>query len=162
MSKVHETTFIADGVRMSGNIIIEEKCGIWYNSTLRATHSKILIRKGSNVQDNCVFHADRGFEIELGENVSIGHSAIIHGCKIGDNTTVGMGAVIMNGASVGKNCLIGAMALVPAGVVIQDNSLVVGIPGKIRRQLTDKEIDTIRNNSLFYQDCAREEKSSPL
>ena len=107
-------------------------------------------KAGINVQDGCVLHADPGFPLTIGKDVTVGHLVMLHGCTIGDNSLIGIGAVILNGAVVGRNCLIGAKALVPEGKRIPDNSLVMGAPGKVVRQLEDKHVERIRHAALHY------------
>ncbi len=152
-----DTAYIADGARLVGpNIRIGEQSSVWPNAVLRSTSSSIDIGDRSNVQDNCVFHAEEGKPIRVGDGVTIGHSAIIHACTIGDNTLVGMGAVVMTGCKVGNNCLIGAGALVTQGTEIPDGMMAFGSPAKIRRPLTEAEIQDNRDASQEYVDEATE------
>ena len=155
-----ESVFIAPGAIVLGNVTAEEDVGIWYHATVRGDRGSIVIGKGSNIQDNCVVHVDEGYPVEIGEYVTIGHGAIIHGSKIGDNSLIGMGAILMNGCAIGKNCIIGAGALITQNTIIPDNSLVLGNPGKIKRELTQEEIERNRQNAEFYVQEARDVKAS--
>lgn len=142
--------YIAPGAVVLGDVTLGANVGIWYNAVVRGDRGPIVIGKGSNVQDNAVVHLDESFPVTIGENVTIGHGAIIHGCIIGDNTLVGMGAIIMNGAHIGKNCIVAAGALVPQGMEVPDNSLVIGSPAKVKRPITDEEIATSLRNARAY------------
>ena len=130
--------YIAPGARVIGNVVLDEEVGIWFNAVLRGDNEAIVIGPGSNVQDGCVFHTDPRFPLNVGANVTVGHSAILHGCTIGDGTLIGMGAVVLNGARIGKGCLIGANALVTEGKEIPDNSMAVGQPAKVIRPIDEE------------------------
>lgn len=158
--KLAESVFVAPGAIVLGDVTAGEDVGIWYHATVRGDRALITIGKGSNIQDNCVVHVDEGYPVEIGEYVTVGHGAIIHGSKIGDNSLVGMGAILLNGCVIGKNCIIGAGALVTQNTVIPDNSLVLGNPGKVKRELTKEEIERNHQNALFYVEEAREVKAS--
>jgi carbonic anhydrase/acetyltransferase-like protein (isoleucine patch superfamily) len=155
MTTIHESVFIAPGATVMGDIVIEENASVWFHTTIRAEHSSIHIGKCSNVQDNCVIHVSRDDSVTIGENVTIGHSAIVHGCTVGNNTMIGMGAILMNGASIGSNCIIGAGSLITRNTVIPDNSLVLGSPGKIIRTVTFQEIQANIVNAKMYVDEAQ-------
>ena len=142
---------------VQGDVTIGENSGIWYNAVVRGDRDSIVIGKESNIQDNAVVHLGSGYPVEIGDHVTIGHGAIVHGCKIGDNTMIGMGAILMNGCKIGKNCIIGAGALVTQNVEIPDNSLVVGNPGKVKRAVTEEEIRWNLENAQLYVDEAQEE-----
>ena len=147
---IDSSVFVAPGAVILGDVTIEKNCSIWYNSTIRCIEAPILIGEGSNVQDNAVIHVSHNQPVTIGSYVTIGHGAIIHGCTIEDSTLVGMGAIILNGAKIGKNCIIAAGALIPQNKVIPDNSLVMGSPGKIIRQVTEEEIIKNRQNAEEY------------
>ena len=147
---IDPSVFIAPGAVILGDVTIEKNCSIWYNSTIRCIEAPILIGEGSNVQDNAVIHVSHNQPVTIGSYVTIGHGAIIHGCTIEDSTLIGMGAIILNGAKIGKNCIIAAGALIPQNKVIPDNSLVMGSPGKIIRQVTEEEILKNRQNAEEY------------
>lgn len=142
--------WIAPNATVIGNVEIGEDVGVWFGCVLRGDNEPIVIGNGTNIQEHCVFHTDPGFPVEIGQGCTIGHKAMIHGCKIGNNSLVGMGATILNGAVIGENCLIGAGALVPEGKTIPDNSLVIGMPGKVARQLDEGAVSGLRNSALHY------------
>lgn len=155
MNKIHESAFIAPGAVVLGDVTIGENVGIWYHATVRGDRASISIGKNSNIQDNCVIHVGIGYPVEIGEGVTVGHSAIVHGSKVGDSTLVGMGAILMNGSVIGRNCIIGAGALVTQNTVIPDNSVVLGSPAKVVRLVTDREIEANRQNAdLYVQEAA--------
>jgi len=149
-------TFIAPGAIVLGDVTLGEDVGIWYHATVRGDRSSIVIGDRSNIQDNAVVHVDAEHAVVIGKNVTVGHGAIIHGCEIGDNTLIGMGAIIMNGAKIGKNCIVGAGALVTQNARIPDNSLVLGNPAKIKREVTEEEIAANLRNAESYVKEARE------
>ena len=149
--QIHDTVFIAPGAVVLGDVTIGKNSGIWYNAVGRGDRDSIVIGKESNIQDNAVVHLGSGYPVEIGDHVTIGHGAIVHGCKIGDNTMIGMGAILMNGCKIGKNCIIGAGALVTQNVEIPDNSLVVGN--------TEEEIRWNLENARIYVEEAAEELS---
>lgn len=156
--------WVAPTASVIGDVRIGENVGIWFGSTLRGDNEPIKIGNNTNIQENCVFHTDPGYPVTIGEGCTIGHKAMIHGCEIGENSLVGMGATILNGAKIGKNCLIGAGALVPEGKTIPDGSLVVGMPGKIIRELDEGAIEGLRNSARHYVANARRfaEDLSPI
>ena len=127
--------WVAPTASVMGNVRIDQDASIWFGAVLRGDNELILVGENSNVQDGSVLHTDPGAPLTIGRNCTIGHKAILHGCTIGDNSLVGMGATILNHAKIGRNCLIGANALIPEGKVIPDNSLVIGAPGKVVREL---------------------------
>ncbi|HTM76275.1 MAG TPA: gamma carbonic anhydrase family protein [Devosia sp.] len=133
-----------------GKIVVHADVGIWFGVVARGDNEPISIGAGSNVQENVVMHTDMGFPLTIGQGCTIGHQAMLHGCTIGDNTLVGMGATVLNGATIGKNCLIGAGALVTEGKVIPDGSLVVGAPGKVIRQLDAEAIARLTRSAEGY------------
>ena len=153
--QIHETVWIAPGCHIIGKIALHKDASVWFGATLRGDNEWITIGEGSNVQENTVMHTDPGCPLTIGTNCTIGHKAMLHGCTIGDNSLVGMGATILNGAVIGKNCLIGAGALVTEGKVIPDNSLVVGAPGKVIRTLDDAAIAGLTRSAMSYQANAR-------
>ena len=150
--QVPDSAWIAPSATLVGSVVIGEGASIWYGAVLRADNEPITIGARSNVQDNCAFHVDRGKPVRVGEGVSVGHGAVIHGATVGDNVLVGMGAIIMNGAVIGNESLIAAGALVAEGAKIPSRSLVAGVPGKVRRELDDDEIATILRNAEIYEE----------
>ena len=143
-------SFVADSACVIGNVIIGEDVGIWFGVVIRGDNEPITIGAGSNIQDNCVVHTDPGAPVNIGEGCTIGHNAIIHGCAIGDNSLIGMGATILNYVNIGRNCLIGAGALITEGTQIPDNSLVVGSPGKVIRQIDEVGEKGLRMSAVAY------------
>ena len=150
---IDPSVFVAKGAVVIGDVTIAKDCSIWYNATIRSTEAPITIGEGSNVQDNAVIHVSPNFPTTIGSYVTIGHGAIVHGCTIDDNALIGMGAIILNGAKIGKNCIIAAGALIPQNKVIPDNSLVMGSPGKVIRQVTEEEI---RKNTQTAEEYIKE------
>ena len=148
--QIDPSVFVAKGAVVLGDVTIEKDCSIWYNATVRSTESYIKIGAGTNVQDNAVIHVGSKHPTIIGSYVTIGHGAIVHGCTVEDNALIGMGAIILNGAKIGKNCIIAAGALIPQNKEIPDNSLVIGSPGKIVRQVTEEEIKQNRKNAEHY------------
>lgn len=160
--QVDDSAFVAANATLVGSVVLEEGASVWYGAVLRADNEPITIGKGSNVQDNCVFHVDQGKPLSLGEGVSVGHGAIIHGATVGDHVLVGMGATILNGAVIGDECLIAANALVPQGAVIPPRSLVAGVPGKVRRELSDDEIASLHLNAEIYAEHREVHRSATV
>ncbi|RKT34247.1 carbonic anhydrase/acetyltransferase-like protein (isoleucine patch superfamily) [Roseovarius halotolerans] len=153
--RIAEDSWIAPDANVIGNVTLEEGGSIWFGCTLRGDNEPIVIGAGSNVQENTVMHTDPGCPLTIGAGCTIGHKAMLHGCTIGENSLIGMGATVLNGAVIGKNCLIGAGALVTEGKEIPDGSLVVGAPGKVIRQLDEAAIEGLRRSALHYQQNMR-------
>ena len=153
--QVADDAWIAPGSHIIGDIVLEAKTSVWFGCTLRGDNERITVGAGSNVQENCVLHTDMGYPLIIGAGCTIGHKAMLHGCQIGENSLIGMGATVLNGAKIGKNCLIGAGALITEGKTIPDGSLVMGAPGKVVRSLDAAAIDRIRLSAVHYQENAR-------
>lgn len=153
--EVAEDTWIAPDANLIGKIVVEEGGSVWFGCTLRGDNEEIRVGKGSNVQESCVLHTDMGYPLVIGEGCTIGHKAMLHGCTIGDNTLIGMGATILNGAKIGNNCLIGAGALVTENKVIPDGSLVMGAPGKVVREMSEEAIEGLKKSAIGYQNNMR-------
>lgn len=149
-SKIGENVFIAPGAVVIGDVTLGEESSVWYHSTIRGDDDAIIIGHCTNIQDNVVLHVDRGVPMTIGDGSSVGHGAILHGCQIGNNTLIGMGAIVLNGAKVGNDCIIGAGTLITQNKVIPDRSLVMGSPGKVVRSLTEEEIEENRKNAEAY------------
>ena len=147
--------FVAADANLIGKVILESGASVWFGSTLRGDNEAITVGQGSNVQENCVMHTDMGFPLTIGRDCTIGHKVMLHGCTIGDETLIGMGATVLNGAVIGKNCLIGAGALITEGKEIPDGSLVMGAPGRVVRQLDTAAIERLRASAQHYQDNMR-------
>lgn len=142
--------WVAPGAVLIGDVRLGRDASVWFGAILRADDEMIEIGEGSNVQDNAVLHVDPGFPMRIGAGCTIGHRVMLHGCTIGDNTLIGMGATVLNGAIIGRNCLIGAGALVTEGMVIPDNTLVVGSPAKPRREIGPEEEAGLRQGAMTY------------
>ncbi|MFD0981289.1 gamma carbonic anhydrase family protein [Tropicimonas aquimaris] len=153
--EIAESAWVAPDANVIGRIVIGEDASVWFGVTLRGDNEPIVLGAGSNIQENTVCHTDMGFPLTIGAGCTIGHKAMLHGCTIGDNSLIGMGATVLNGAKIGRNCLIGACALITEGKEIPDNSLVMGSPGKVVRQLDDKAIEGLEASALGYQRQAR-------
>ena len=143
--------WVAPDANVIGKVRLNAGASVWFGATLRGDNEWIDIGAGSNVQENSVLHTDIGFPLTIGRNCTIGHKAILHGCTIGDQSLIGMGAIVLNGAQIGRNCLIGAGALITEGKIIPENSLVVGAPGKVVRSLTEAEIEGLLASATGYQ-----------
>ena len=142
--------FIAPNASVIGSVTLGENVSIWFGAVVRSDHEIIELGDEVNIQDGAVLHADPGFPLRLARGVSVGHLAMLHGSTIGENTLVGINAVVLNGCVIGRNCIIGANALLPEGRIIPDNSLVVGSPGKVVRQLTDADAENLRRIATGY------------
>jgi carbonic anhydrase/acetyltransferase-like protein (isoleucine patch superfamily) len=152
-------SWIAPEASVVGKVVIEAGVSVWFGTRLRGDNEVIWISEGANIQENCVLHTDKGFPLSIGAGCTIGHKVMLHGCAIGENTLIGMGAIVLNGAKIGKNCLIGAGALITENKTIPDGSLVMGTPGKVARELDDKAIMGLRASALHYQDKMRRFKA---
>ena len=143
--------WVAPNATIIGDVTLEKNTSIWFNATLRGDVENIYIGEGSNIQDGSVLHTDPGYPLKVGKNVTVGHLVMLHGCSVGDNSLIGIGAVILNNAKIGNNCIIGANALITENKIIPDNSLVVGSPGIVIRKVTNEEINLIKKNGIRYQ-----------
>ncbi|MEX0731666.1 MAG: gamma carbonic anhydrase family protein [Aquisalimonadaceae bacterium] len=151
--------FIAHNATVIGTVEIGHDVSIWFNVVIRGDMDRIAVGDGSNVQDGSVLHTDEGFPLEIGRNVTVGHKVMLHGCRIGDNSLIGINAVILNNAKIGRNCLIGANTLITEGKDIPDGSLVMGSPGKVVRQLNDDEIAGLAESARHYVENGRRYRS---
>ncbi|HMK54178.1 MAG TPA: gamma carbonic anhydrase family protein [Methanobacteriaceae archaeon] len=159
MKTIHHTVKIMPGVHMVGRVEIGEKSSLWYNAVVRGDIEPITIGKYSNIQDNCVVHSSHGYPLTLGDYVSVGHAAVLHGCQVEDNCLIGMNATILNGSKIGKNSIIGAGAVVTEGKEFPPRSLILGLPARIVGKLDNDKIENIRQNALRYAElsCIQEE-----
>ena len=144
--------WIAPNAIIIGDIVIKNDASVWFNAVLRGDIERIILGEGSNIQDGSVLHTDPGCPLTIGKGVTVGHMVMLHECTIDDDTLIGIGSTILNKAKIGKNCLIGANTLITENKTIPDNSLVVGSPGKIVRNVTPKEIQDIKENAKVYMD----------
>ncbi len=147
---LHETAWAAPSADIIGNVTIGDESSVWYQAVLRADMGEIIVGNGTNIQDHVVIHTSPGFPTHIGNSVTIGHSAIIHGCTIGHNSLIGMGAIVLNGAEIGEDCIIGAGSLVTQGMKIPDGMLAFGSPAKIIRPLTEEEKKANETNAITY------------
>ncbi|HYF82738.1 MAG TPA: gamma carbonic anhydrase family protein [Clostridia bacterium] len=154
--ETEKSAFIAESSTLIGRCFIGEDCSIWFNAVLRADVNEIRIGRGTNIQDGCVVHCDRDFKVSIGEDVTVGHNAIIHGCTIGSNCIIGMGSTVLDGAVIGDNVIVGANSLITSGKIIPSGVLVMGSPAKVVRELTLDEIEGIRHSVKGYVTLSKE------
>lgn len=150
-----DTAWVADSAQVMGNVVLGEDVSVWFGTVVRGDTDSITIGAGSNIQDACVLHADLGQPLVVGERVTVGHQVMLHGCTIGDESLIGIGAVVLNGAKIGKNCLVGAGALVTEGKEFPDGSMIIGSPAKVVRQLTPEQIEGLRKSAQHYIENAQ-------
>jgi carbonic anhydrase/acetyltransferase-like protein (isoleucine patch superfamily) len=153
--RIASSAWIADSAQVMGNIVLLEEASIWFGTVLRGDNDPLQIGRRSNVQDGCILHSDPGFPLTLGDDVSIGHQVMLHGCSIGDGTLIGIQSVVMNGAKIGRGCLVGAGSLVTEGKEFPDGSMIMGRPAKVVRPLTEEQIRGLRDIAAHYIENAR-------
>lgn len=156
---IHESAWVADSAQLIGRVRLAENCSIWFGVVIRGDMDAINVGLGSNIQDNSVLHADHGMPLNIGENVSVGHQVMLHGCTIGDGSLIGIQAVVLNGAKIGKNCLVGAGSLVTEGKEFPDGSMILGSPAKAVKQLSAEQISGLKMIAKHYIDNARRYKT---
>ncbi len=142
--------WIAPNAIVIGKVFLKKNASVWWGAVLRGDNEPITVGENSNIQDGCVLHTDPGYPLNIGANVTVGHLVMLHGCEIGDNSLIGIGSVILNGAKIGKNCLIGANALITEGKEIPDNSMVLGSPGKVVKELTPEQRQGLLKSANTY------------
>jgi len=155
LPQVHPSAFVADSAQVIGDVTLAENSSVWFGAVIRGDSDRISIGAGSNIQDGSVLHVDSGCPLTVGERVTVGHRVVLHGCTIGDETLIGIGAVVLNGARIGRNCLVGAGALVTEGKEFPDGSMILGSPAKAVRQLTPEQIEGLRRSAEHYIGNAR-------
>ena len=153
--RVAASAWVADTAQVIGNVVLGENASVWFGTVVRGDTEAITIGAGTNIQDASVLHADFGQPLVVGERVTVGHQVMLHGCTIGDETLIGIGAIVLNGARIGKNCLVGAGSLVTEGKEFPDGSMIMGTPAKVVRQLTPEQIEGLRLSAQHYIDNAR-------
>ena len=153
--QIDPTAWVAPGAQIIGKVRLGLAASVWFGAVLRGDNEWIDVGAGTNIQENSVLHTDWGYPLTIGAGCTIGHKAMLHGCTIGDNSLIGMGATVLNGAVIGQGCLIGAGALVTEGKVIPDGSLVLGVPGRVVRPLDQAGIDRLKASAIGYQNNAR-------
>lgn len=157
--EVAASAWVADSAEVVGNVQLAEDASIWFGAVLRGDCESITIGEGSNIQDASVLHADLGKPLVVGRHVTVGHQVMLHGCTIGDESLIGIGAVVLNGAKIGRNCLVGAGALITEGKEFPDGSMIIGSPAKAVRQLTPEQIEGLRRSAQHYVDNAHRFKT---
>ncbi len=153
--RIADSAWVADSAQVIGRVEMAADSSVWFGAVLRGDTEHIRIGVGSNVQDGSVVHADPGFPTMIGDHVTVGHLVMLHGCTVGDNTLIGMQAVVLNGAKIGRNCIVGAGALIAAGKEYPDNSLIVGSPARVVREVTAEQAEDVRRGSEHYVENAR-------
>ena len=156
---VAETAWVADNAQVMGAVKLEANASVWFGVTVRGDTETITIGEGSNIQDGSVMHADHGKPIVVGKYVTVGHMVMLHGCSIGDESLIGIGAVVLNGAKIGKNCLVGAGSLVTEGKEFPDGSMIMGSPAKVVRELSPEQIEGLRQSAKHYVENAHRFKA---
>ena len=156
---IHPSAWVADNAQVVGNVSLGEDCSVWFGVVMRGDTERLTIGRGTNIQDSSVLHADPGMPLIIGENVSVGHQVMLHGCTVGDGSLIGIGAIVLNGARIGKNCLVGAGALVTEGKEFPDGSMILGSPAKAVRQLSPDQIAGLRKAAAHYMANARRYRS---
>jgi len=149
------SAWVADNAQVMGSVKLEADSSVWFGVTIRGDTETITVGEGSNVQDGSVLHADVGFPLTIGRHVTVGHQVMLHGCTIGDESLIGIGAVVLNGAKIGKHCLVGAGALVTEGKEFPDGSMIIGSPARAIKTLTPEQIEGLRRSAGHYIDNAR-------
>jgi len=149
--ELHPESWVAPNASLIGQVRLAARVSVWYSAVLRAEAEPIDVGAGTNIQDGVTVHVDAEYPVRVGAGVSVGHNAVLHGCTVEDGALIGMGAIVLNGAVIGAGSLIAAGALIPQGVVIPPRSLVAGVPGRVRRELSDAELAANRDNAVVYE-----------
>ena len=157
--RVAASAWVADSAQVMGNVELAEDSSVWFGAVIRGDTETIRIGRGSNIQDASVLHADIGKPLTVGENVTVGHQVMLHGCTIGDGSLIGIGAIVLNGAKIGKGCIVGAGALVTEGKEFPDGSMIIGSPAKAVRELTPEQQAGLKMSALHYIENARRFKN---
>ena len=150
LRQTDEDVIFLPGARVSGDVKLGRGCSVWYNAVIRGDEASITVGENTNIQDNCTLHTSFGHPLRVGSGVTVGHNAVLHGCTVGDNCLIGMGAIVLDDAVIGDNCVVGAGALVTQGTVIPAGSMALGSPARVRRALTQEEMEGIRLNAQVY------------
>jgi carbonic anhydrase/acetyltransferase-like protein (isoleucine patch superfamily) len=148
--RIDDSAWVADSAQVIGEVNLAADTSIWFNAVLRGDNTALTIGRGCNIQDGAVLHSDYGFPLTLGEDVTVGHQVMLHGCTVGDGSLIGIQSVILNGARIGRNCLVGAGSLVTEGKEFEDGSLIMGRPAKVVRMLTPEQIEAQRLGAVNY------------
>lgn len=153
--RVAGTAWVAENAQVMGDVVLGEDASVWFGVTIRGDTDTITVGEGSNIQDGSVLHADENKPLTVGRHVTVGHQVMLHGCTIGDESLIGIGAVVLNGAKIGRNCLVGAGSLVTEGKEFPDGSMILGSPARVVRQLSPEQIERLRGSTKHYVDNAR-------
>ncbi|MGQ3002389.1 MAG: gamma carbonic anhydrase family protein [Hydrogenophaga sp.] len=148
--RMADSAWVADSAQVMGNVVLGENSSVWFGAVLRGDTETITLGEGSNIQDGSVMHADVGFPLSVGKHVTVGHQVMLHGCTIGDESLIGIGATVLNGAKIGRNCLVGAGSLVTEGKEFPDGSMIIGSPAKVVKSLTPEQIEGLRRSAGHY------------
>ncbi|MDR7095736.1 gamma carbonic anhydrase family protein [Hydrogenophaga laconesensis] len=148
--RMADSAWVADNAQVMGNVVLGDNSSVWFGAVIRGDTETITVGPGSNVQDGSVMHADIGYPLTLGTNVTVGHMVTLHGCTIGDESLIGIGATVLNGARIGKNCLVGAGSLVTEGKTFPDGSMIMGSPARVVKALTPEQIEGLRRSAQHY------------
>jgi carbonic anhydrase/acetyltransferase-like protein (isoleucine patch superfamily) len=151
--------WIAPNAAVIGSVILKKNASIWFGATLRGDNDPIIVGENSNIQDGSVCHTDDGMPLTIGDDVTVGHKVILHSCTVGNNSLIGMGSTVLNNAKIGNNCLVGANTLITEGKEFPDNSMIVGSPGKVKRELSEQEVQMIKLSALHYVENMKRFKS---
>jgi carbonic anhydrase/acetyltransferase-like protein (isoleucine patch superfamily) len=153
--QIDDSAYVADGAQIIGDVVLETEASVWFNAVLRGDTERITVGSGSNIQDGAILHADPGFPCTVGAGVVTGHGAILHGCQIGDDCLIGMGAIVLNGATIGSGSIVAAGAIVTEGKEFPSRSLIMGVPAKVVRETTAQDLEQIGAGARHYQERAR-------
>lgn len=148
--KIHETAFVAPNSTILGDVVLGQGSAVWYNAVLRGDLDSIVVGDNTNIQEGCILHCKKGEDVKVGSHVTVGHGAILHSCHVGDNTLIGMGAIVMENSEIGNNCLVAAGSVITPRTKIPDGSLISGSPAEVKRVLSEEEILEIKNNANQY------------
>ena len=157
--RMAESAWVADNAQVMGNVVLGEDSSVWFGTTVRGDTETITIGRGSNIQDGSVLHADVGMPLTIGDRVTVGHQVMLHGCTVGDESLIGIGAIVLNGAKIGKNCLVGAGSLVTEGKEFPDGSMIIGSPAKVVRSLSPEQMEGLRQSAKHYIENAQRFRS---
>ncbi len=153
--QIAESAWVANNAQVIGNVVLGEDSSVWFGTTVRGDTETITIGRGSNIQDGSVLHADVGMPLTIGDFVTVGHQVMLHGCTVGDESLIGIGAIVLNGAKIGKNCLVGAGSLVTEGKEFPDGSMIMGSPAKVVRSLSREQMQGLRQSAKHYIENAQ-------
>ena len=154
-----DSAWVAESAELIGLVVMQEQTSVWYGAVLRGDNETITLGARSNVQEGCVLHTDMGFPLTLGQDVTVGHQCMLHGCTVGDGSLIGIQSVVLNGARIGKNCLVGAGSVVTEGKEFPDNSLIIGAPARVVRELSPEQAARLKMSALFYVDNAQRHRT---